>query len=50
MVSDICNCYFLLWAILPFYPPNSPQKIFLEMKKTTTGDIIILQMCTKNYD
>ena len=48
---------FSFWAILlPFYlPPPSHSltaqkiKIFQKMKKTS-GDIIILHMCTKNYD
>ena len=32
-------------------PPKSPKKQnFKKWKKKTPGDIIILQMCTKNYD
>ena len=35
VVCDRCNCYFSFWAIFcPF----------------TSGDIITLHMCTKNYD
>ena len=34
----------------PFYFPSSPKnKNYTKMKKTP-GDIIILHMCTKNYD
>ena len=35
---------------LPFYPPNSPKNQNFEKMKKTPGDIIILHMCTKNYD
>ena len=39
---------------LPFYPPNSPKKSKFykneKKKKKTPGDIIILHMCTRNYD
>ena len=44
------NCYFSIWVIfLPFYPLTT-QKIYIKKMKKTSGDIIILQMCTKNYD
>ena len=35
---------------LPFYPPNSPKNQNFEKMKKNPGDIIILHMCTKNYD
>ena len=42
--------FFTLRYFFALFPPNIPKKqIFLKMKKTT-GDIIILQMCTKTYD
>ena len=43
--------FFSFWAIFSsFTPPNNlKDQNFLKMKKTT-GDIIILHMCTKNYD
>ena len=52
MVCDRCNCYFSLWAIFCiFYPPNSPKnQNFQKMKKKMPGDIILLHICTKNYD
>ena len=34
--------------IFHFIPPK--KQFFLKMKKKTCGDIIILHMCTKNYD
>ena len=42
MACDRCNCYFSFWAI--FCPFTKRQNF------ETPGDIIILQMCTKNYD
>ena len=51
MASDRCNCYFLFWATFcPFTPPNSPKNQNFTKMKNTPGDIIILHMCTKNYD
>ena len=35
---------------LPFYPPNSPKNQNFEKMIKTSGDIIILHKCTKNYD
>ena len=35
---------------LPFYPPNSQKNQNFEKMKQTPGDVIILYMCTKNYD
>ena len=48
MVCD--GCYFSFWAIFcSFTPLKHKNKNFKKMKKTP-GDIMILQMCTKNYD
>ena len=54
MVRDRSNYYFfILGYFLPFYPDtplnSSKNQTFKKMKKDS-GDIIILQMCTKNYD
>ena len=35
---------------MPFYSPKSPKNQNFEKTKKTPGDIIILHMCTKNYD
>ena len=51
MVHDRCNCYFSFWAIFCPFMPLTAQKIkILKKWKKTPGDIIILHMCTKNYD
>ena len=42
--------FFILGYFLPFYLPNSPKNQNFEKMKKTPGDIIILHMCTKNYD
>ena len=51
MVSDRCNCYFSFWAIFCHFTPLTAKKIKI-LKKWKKGprDIIILHMCTKNYD
>ena len=41
---------FILGYFLPYYPPNSPKNQNFEKIKKPSGDIIILHMCTKNYD
>ena len=42
--------FFILDTFLHFYRSNSwSNQIFLKIKKTR-GDIIIFNMCTKNYD
>ena len=46
---------FILGYLLPFYPPNNPKKLKIFKNKKmpqekTPQDIIILHMCTKNYD
>ena len=55
ILCDRCSCYFSFWAIFcPFTTPPSPltaQKITILKKwKKTPGDIIILHVCTRNYD
>ena len=53
MAYDGCNCYFSFWAIffvLPKSPKNQSKNQNLKKTKKTPGDIIILHMCTKNYD
>ena len=45
---DGCNFYFSFWAI--FFPFATTQKIKILKKWKKHLDIIILQMCTKNYD
>ena len=42
--------FLILGYFLPFYPHNSSKNQNSEKMKKTTGDIIILHMCTKNYD
>ena len=50
MGHDRSNCYFSFWATFcPFTPLTVPESEFKKMKKNP-GNIIILQMCTKNYD
>ena len=49
---DTCNCCYSFWEIFSPFTPLTAQKSsknFKKMKKTT-GDIIILHMCTRNYD
>ena len=41
---------FILGHFSHFYPPNSPNNQNFLKKKKTPGDIIMLHMCTKNYD
>ena len=51
MARDRCNCYFSFWAIFCPFTPLAAQKIKIFTKwKKTPGDIIILYMCTTNYD
>ena len=42
--------FLMLGYFSPFYPPNSPKNQYFGKIKKNTGDIIILKMCTKNYD
>ena len=51
MACDGCNFYFAFWTIFcPFIPPNSPKIQNLKKNEKLPGDIIILHLCTKNYD
>ena len=50
MVRDRYNCYFLFWALFCFYPANRPKNQNEKKMKKALGDIIILNMSTKNYD
>ena len=43
----VISHFGLFFALLP---PNSPKKQNFEKTKKAPGDIIILHMCTKNYD
>ena len=43
----VISHFGLFFALLP---PNSPKKQNFEKTKKKPGDIIILHMCTKNYD
>ena len=50
-----CNCYFSFWAIFcPFTPPPPFPNCLInqnfEKMKKEPEDIIILHICTKNYD
>ena len=48
---DRCNFYFSFWAMFcPFTPPKDTKNQNFEKMNKTPGDIIILHMCTKNYD
>ena len=42
--------YIILDRFLPFYPLNNPNNQNFEEMKKMPEDIIILHMCTKNYD
>ena len=51
MVCDRCNCYFSFWAIFCTFTPLTARKVkILKKWEKTPWDIIILHMCTKNYD
>ena len=47
--TDRIFCHFGPF-FLPFYHTNNPENQSLEKMKKMPGDIIILYMCTKNYD
>ena len=47
MEHDGQNCV-ILDCFLPFYHPNNPKNQNFEKIEKTPGDIIILQMCTRN--
>ena len=50
MAHGECNCYFSFWAIFCPFTHLTAQKIKIKKKIKKPGDIIILHMCTKNYD
>ena len=52
MVRDGCDWYFSSWAIFCPFTPLTAQKNqnLKKLKKKKPGDIIILHMCTKNYE
>ena len=43
---DKIFCHF--GPFLPFEPPNNPKNQYFENIKQTSGDIIILHLCTTN--
>ena len=47
MTDVIVIFHFRLF--FPLFPPKSPKNQNLKKMKKKPGDIIILQMCTKNY-
>ena len=40
--------FVILGHFLPFYPSNNPENQNFEKMKKTSGDVIILNMCSKN--
>ena len=48
-VTDV-NVIFHFGLILPFHQGNSPKNQNFEKVKKSPRDIIILHICTKNYD
>ena len=48
MLCDTCNCYFSFCVI--FCPFTAQKTKISTTTKKTAGDIIILHMCTTNYD
>ena len=42
--------FVILDYFFPFYSPNNPKNQNFKKMKKTPGHIIILRMCTKNYD
>ena len=56
MARNICNFYFSFWDIFALLLPKKsnqnqkqPKKSKFQQQKKTSGDIIILHMCTINY-
>ena len=45
-----CNFYFSFWATFCPFPKEQPKESNFLKKEKIPGDIIILQICTKNYD
>ena len=50
MAHDRWNYYFSFLAIFCPFTPNSPKNHNFKKMERAPGDIIILYMCTKNYD
>ena len=51
MTRDGCNFYFSFWAFFSPFTPLTTQKIkILKKWKKIPGYIIILHICSKNYD
>ena len=51
MACDKYICYFSFWSIVCPFTPLRAQKIKISKKwKKAPGDIIMLHMCTKNYN
>ena len=50
MADDRLNCYFSFWAIFCPFTANRPKTQSFKKMKNMPGDIIILNMCNKNYD
>ena len=44
------NCFVILKHFLPFYTPGNLKNQNFERMKTTRGDILILNMCTINFN
>ena len=42
--------HFGLYFALLIPPPTAQKNLNFEKMKKTPGDIVILQLCTKNYD
>ena len=50
MVPEIWHVIFHFKLFFAFYLPNSPKNQNLKKMKKTSGDTIILDICTKNWD
>ena len=51
LACDKCNCYFWFWTIFcPLTPRKNAKNENLKKMKKFSGDIIILNKCTKSHD
>ena len=50
MVPEIWRVFVILDNFLPFYIPNNPENQNFEKMKKAIGDVIILDMRTKNHN
>ena len=50
MVPEIWRVFVILDHFLPFYIPNNPENQNFEKMKKAIGDVIILDMRTKNHN